>query len=73
MPKRYLNMKKLFYSICLTLMIPYIPLTQNIKNSSLRLGFPYKFYTIHINTENTVSIHFGIAGFILNVFIMKLL
>ena len=41
----------------------------DIKDDALILGFPYKFYTIHINTLDKFSIHFGVGGFILDVFI----
>ena len=48
--KEYFKIKELFIVIGIVMCIPYIPLTQKIEKNLLLLGFPYKFYSIHINT-----------------------
>jgi ABC-type uncharacterized transport system permease subunit len=67
--KKALDIRRVFYSIGLTLLIPYIPFTQKIAEDVLWLGFPYKFYAIHV-LNNNFSIHFSIETFLLNVFII---
>ena len=69
--KRFLNVQRLIYSICLTMCISYIPFAQEVTSESMRLGFPYKFYTIHIS--HGFSIHFGIGTFVLDVLIIYLI
>ncbi len=69
--KRFLNVQRLIYSICLTMCISYIPFAQEVTSESIRLGFPYKFYTIHIS--HGFSIHFGIGTFVLDVLIIYLI
>ena len=66
--KKVVNSQRLIYSVCLAMMIPYIPFTQEVTAGALWLGFPYKFYTIY--TLNDFSIHFGIGTFLLDVFIV---
>ena len=64
--KEYFKIKELFIVIGIVMCIPYIPLTQKIEKNLLLLGFPYKFYSIHINTQQIISIHFSIGNFLLN-------
>ena len=61
--KEYFKIKELFIVIGIVMCIPYIPLTQKIEKNLLLLGFPYKFYSIHINTQQIISIHFSIGNF----------
>ena len=63
--KEYFKIKELFIVIGIVMCIPYIPLTQKIEKNLLLLGFPYKFYSIHINTQQIISIHFSIGNFLL--------
>lgn len=63
----------LIYSICLTMLISYIPFTQESEVGNLRLGFPYKFYTIHTNSFDKFSIHFSIGVFALDVLIFYII
>ena len=66
----YFKIKELFIVIGIVMCIPYIPLTQKIEKNLLLLGFPYKFYSIHINTQQIISIHFSIGNFLLNIIII---
>ena len=68
--KEYFKIKELFIVIGIVMCIPYIPLTQKIEKNLLLLGFPYKFYSIHINTQQIRSIHFSIGNFLLNIIII---
>lgn len=61
--KEYFKIKELFIVIGIVMCIPYIPLTQKIEKNLLLLGFPYKFYSIHINTQQIISINFSIGKF----------
>lgn len=63
----------LIYSICLTMLVSYIPFIQENEAENLRMGFPYKFYTIHINSFGKFSIHFSIGTFALNVLIFYII
>lgn len=53
------------------MVIPYIPFAQEVTTEALRLGFPYKFYTIYILHD--FSIHFNVGTFLLDVFIMYII
>lgn len=65
--RKFLNIQRLIHSLCITLLLAYIPITQEAMPNALWLGFPYKFYTIY--TVNDFAIHFGIGTFLLDVFI----
>ena len=69
--KRFWNIKRLIHSLCIVLFLAYIPFTQKTMSDALYLGFPYKFYTIHV--RNDFAIHFGIGTFLLDVFITYLI
>lgn len=72
--KKFLKVKNLFYSICIAMSMSYLPFAQNSdKADTLWLGFPYKFYSIHINMFRGFAIHFAIGTFILDVFIVYVL
>lgn len=66
--KKAINSQRLIYSVCLTMIVPYIPFAQKVTAEALWLGFPYKFYTIY--ALNDFSIHFSIGTFLLDVFII---
>lgn len=68
--KRYHKIEELFIVIGFVMCIPYIPLTQKIEENLLLLGFPYKFYSIHINTQQIISIHFSMGNFLLDIIII---
>lgn len=52
--------------------VSYIPLFQEVTNDVIRMGFPSNFYSIHVNQTKTISAHFSITTFLLDVFIMFL-
>lgn len=69
--KKFLTSQNLLYSICLAMFISFFPFTQEKTSEVLRLGFPYKFYTIY--TSHNSSIHFGIGTFLFNVLVIYLI
>lgn len=66
--KKFLSIQRLILCLCITFFLPYIPLTQGVESGVLRLGFPYKFYTVY--TQHDFSIHFSIGSFLLDVLII---
>ena len=64
-------MQRFIFCLCITSLVPYIPITQKVVPDALRLGFPYKFYVIYAHEK--FSTHFSISTFFLNVFIIYLI
>lgn len=60
--------QRLLLSISTTLLVSFIPLTQELTNNILWMGFPSKFYSI--NVYNNFSVHFGIGAFVVDVVLM---
>ena len=69
--KKFFNMQRFIVCLCITLLVPYIPITQKVVSDALWLGFPYKFYVIHAYEK--FSTHFSIGTFFLNIFIIYLI
>lgn len=70
--KTLFNIRRLWLSIVLTLFLPYIPQTHELVNDNLRLGVPYRFYTIHMNTFNGADVHVSVSVFLLDLILMYL-
>lgn len=60
--------QRLLLSISTTLLISFIPLTHELADNILWMGFPSKFYSI--NVKNNLSVHFSIGAFVVDVVFM---
>lgn len=73
--KKFLPKKNQYvYGVCLVLFLSYISLFQNSMDNStnivIEMGFPDYFYTIYVSEVGTISTHFNISSFLLDVFVL---